>query len=128
MATTEPGRAINPEGDWTAGPARIAAVVALGLAVAFAGAASIGRVRPVRAEPGAVGVGAVRLDLNGASADELELLPGIGPSLARRIVEDRARRGSFATVDDLGRIKGIGPRTLERLRPFLRVEGDASGD
>jgi len=60
-----------------------------------------------------------RLDLNRASAEELESLPGIGPKTAERIVADRAKRGRFRSVKDLGRVKGIGPKTLSRLAPHL---------
>lgn len=63
-----------------------------------------------------------RLELNRASAEELEGLPGIGPKTAERIVADRTKRGRFRTVKDLGRVKGIGPKTLARLAPHLVVE------
>lgn len=63
-----------------------------------------------------------RIDLNEASAADLELLPRIGPTLARRVVTDRERNGPFAAIEDLARVRGIGPRTLERLRPLVRVE------
>lgn len=66
----------------------------------------------------AAAVPAHAVDLNAAGEAELALLPGIGPSLARRIAADRVQRGPFATVDDLRRVKGIGPATLERIRPF----------
>jgi competence protein ComEA len=59
------------------------------------------------------------IDLATADAATLMTLPGIGPALAARIVEDRERNGPFRTVDDLGRVKGIGQKTLARLRPFL---------
>lgn len=62
------------------------------------------------------------MDLNRASAQELELLPRIGPTLARRIVEDREERGPFRTVSELTRVKGIGPRTLEGILPLATVE------
>jgi competence ComEA-like helix-hairpin-helix protein len=63
------------------------------------------------------------LDLNRAGPLELESLPGIGPALAQRIVEHRARIGRFGRVEDLLEVSGIGPATLERLRPLVRVGG-----
>jgi competence ComEA-like helix-hairpin-helix protein len=64
-----------------------------------------------------------RLDLNAASAADLELLPGIGPSLALRIVQDRLGKGAFPTVEALLRVRGIGPATLAKLRPLLYADG-----
>jgi competence ComEA-like helix-hairpin-helix protein len=61
------------------------------------------------------------IDVNVASAADFERLPGVGPSLAARIVEVRARDGPFASVDDLRRVRGVGGATLERLRPRLAV-------
>jgi len=63
-------------------------------------------------------VAQMRVDLNAAGAEELALLPGIGPSIATRIVSDRVERGPFASVDELRRVKGIGAATLERVRAF----------
>lgn len=60
------------------------------------------------------------MDLNAASARDLELLPGIGPTLAARIVEERDH-AEFDAVAELTRVRGIGPRTLERLAPLLTV-------
>jgi competence protein ComEA len=62
------------------------------------------------------------LDLNRARAEELRLLPGIGPKLAQRIVDERARRGGYRRIDDLLAVKGIGQATLARMSRFLRVE------
>jgi competence ComEA-like helix-hairpin-helix protein len=63
----------------------------------------------------------IKLEVNQATAVELQALPRIGPGLAKRVVELRRRRGAFRSVEDLQRVKGIGPRTVERLRPFVSV-------
>lgn len=63
-----------------------------------------------------------RLNINTASAAELETLPGIGPALAGRIIADRERHGRFGSIDDLDRVPGIGPRTILRLRDLVSVE------
>ncbi len=55
------------------------------------------------------------VSLNRASLEDLEALPGIGPVLARRILEGRP----YETVEDLLKVKGIGPATLEKLRPYV---------
>ena len=60
------------------------------------------------------------LDLDSASVADLDRLPGIGPVLAARIVEHRRVHGRFHHVDELLLVPGIGPRLLERLRPWLR--------
>jgi competence ComEA-like helix-hairpin-helix protein len=61
------------------------------------------------------------LDLNRASQEDLERLPGIGPGLAARIVDRRTRHGIFDSVDDLRQVRGIGHTTLARLRPLLAI-------
>jgi competence protein ComEA len=61
------------------------------------------------------------LDLNLATADELETLPGVGPATASAIVDDRDRNGPFASVDDLDRVPGIGPAKLAALRELVTV-------
>ncbi len=62
-----------------------------------------------------------RLDLNRATAEELQGLPGIGEVLARRVVEVRKSKGSFSTVEELLEVQGIGEKKLERLRPLIMV-------
>jgi len=59
------------------------------------------------------------VDINQAEWPELAELPGVGEGLARRIVAERVERGRFADHEDLRRVPGIGPRTLERLKPYL---------
>jgi competence ComEA-like helix-hairpin-helix protein len=60
-----------------------------------------------------------RIDLDRATAHDLERLPGIGPALAARIIADRVDRGPFGSPSALLRVRGIGPRTLDRIRPYL---------
>jgi competence protein ComEA len=60
------------------------------------------------------------VDLNTARWAELAQLPGIGEGLARRIVESRQRDGPFVDHEDLRRVRGIGPKTMEQLKPYLR--------
>jgi competence ComEA-like helix-hairpin-helix protein len=69
-----------------------------------------------RVEPAPLG----RLDVDRATGAEFERLPGIGPALAARIIADRSSRGPFSTPEGLLRVRGIGPKTLDRLRPYLR--------
>ena len=68
-----------------------------------------------------------RIELNSATWVEWSQLPGIGPVLAHRIVQDREERGPFRSIDDLNRVKGIGPKKFEAIRPFVR-EGPSSED
>ncbi len=61
------------------------------------------------------------LDINRATAEQFESLPGVGPATASAIVEDRTRNGPFASVDDLDRVPGIGPAKLAVLRDLVSV-------
>lgn len=62
------------------------------------------------------------VDLNMADWPELAQLPNIGETLGRRIIESRQKEGPFSRPEDLRRVKGIGPKTLEKIRPFVVVE------
>jgi competence protein ComEA len=62
------------------------------------------------------------LDLNQASAAELESLPGIGPSLASAIVQYRDQNGPFLSVEELLNVPGIGPTRLSQLRELLIID------
>ena len=80
-----------------------------------------GRRRPPAGEPGAAGPAATPLDLNAATIEQLDALPGVGPVTAQRIVEWRTRNGRFATVDQLREVEGIGERRLGQLRELVRT-------
>jgi competence protein ComEA len=64
------------------------------------------------------------IDVNRATEQELQQLPGIGPTLARRIITARP----FRTVDELRRVRGIGVKTLDRLRPLVTVENQSKSE
>ncbi len=59
------------------------------------------------------------IDINTAPWTELCELPRIGPALARRIIEQRQQQGPFRSSEDLLKVRGIGPKTLEGIRPYL---------
>jgi competence protein ComEA len=69
-----------------------------------------------------------RVDLNQAERAELLQLPGVGPSLAGRIQDYRHEHGGFRSVDGLVGVRGIGPVTLERLKPWVRVQDAGATD
>jgi competence protein ComEA len=69
---------------------------------------------------GGVGAGG-KLDLNTATAAQLEELPGVGPVLAQRIVDWRTEHGRFASVDELGEVSGIGEKIFAELQPKVSV-------
>jgi competence protein ComEA len=66
-----------------------------------------------------------KIDMNTATWVEWGQLDGIGDALARRIVTDREQNGPFQSIDELRRVKGIGPKTLEKLRPWLMIGPDS---
>jgi competence protein ComEA len=61
--------------------------------------------------------GEVRVSINNSSSQELDTLPGVGPAIAQRIIEGRP----YNTLEDLLDVKGIGEKTLEKLRPFITL-------
>ncbi len=90
----------------------LALLTAFGLALAGSSLAE---------EPSPRLVGAV--NINTATPEQLELLPGIGEVRAKAVVAMRKQRGGFKSVEELTEVKGIGEAALERLRPFVRTEG-----
>lgn len=91
--------------------------VLLGL-LAFRGYGNRLGARPSDQIPG----GSARIDLNTADRTELEQVPGIGPERARAIADHRKTRGPFRSIDDLNAVDGFGDKTVEKVRPYLRVE------
>src|SRR5262249_46493141 len=61
------------------------------------------------------------ININRAPAEELQRLPGIGSKLSQQIVDER-QNGPFQSVEELRRVRGIGPKTIERLRPYVTTE------
>ncbi len=64
---------------------------------------------------------AVKIPINTAQTDELDVLPGIGPALAGRIVAYRKEHGPFKTVEDIKKVKGIGDKLFEKMLPFIEL-------
>ena len=114
---------------------------ALGAVVALLAIAALAATRPAPqpadaklARPAPIASAAVRalrdgqtLDINSAHASELLMLPGVGPKLAQRIVEERERRAGFRSVEDLLDVRGIGPAVFERLMRFVSVSVPGTG-
>jgi competence protein ComEA len=65
------------------------------------------------------------LDLNSATAEDLEALPGIGPALAQRIVQYRQSQGPYRTIEDILAVHGIGKKKLAQLKPLIMVSSPA---
>ncbi|MCS1350410.1 helix-hairpin-helix domain-containing protein [Mechercharimyces sp. CAU 1602] len=62
-----------------------------------------------------------KVNLNRASADELERIPGIGPTKAAAIIAYRSEHGLFSTIDEIKEVSGIGEKTVEQIRPYITV-------
>jgi competence protein ComEA len=60
-----------------------------------------------------------KININEADEKQLEKLPGIGPSKAKRIIEYREKNGKFKSLDELLNVNGIGPKTLEKIENYL---------
>ena len=61
------------------------------------------------------------IDMNTATIKDFQKLPGVGPSIAQRIVDYRTQNGKFNAIEEMTHVSGIGPKTLERLRPHLTI-------
>ncbi|MDN5385128.1 ComEA family DNA-binding protein [Streptomyces sp. LB8] len=87
--------------------------------VVGAPAPAAGPAPPDTGTPGAAGAPTAPVSLNTATVDQLQTLPGVGPVLARRIVDYRTRHGGFRSVDQLREVDGIGERRFADLRPLV---------
>lgn len=75
------------------------------------------------AEPTRVAAAEVaKVNINAATAKELQGLPGIGQVMAERIVAYRAEKGKFKSTDDLLKVKGVGKKSLEKIRELISIE------
>lgn len=79
------------------------------------------RPQPLVVQRGSQSQSGFLIDVNQAGWVEWMQLEGVGPALASRIVADRQVHGPFATIEDLGRVPGIGPATIDRIRSSLRI-------
>ncbi len=106
---------------------RLFRVAAMALAVC-AGVGGLAAAQPPAA-PEAQGEQVERIDLNRASAVELETLPGVGPRTAELIIAYRNENGGFKKIEDLMNVRGIGERSFLRLRPLVSVgEAEAASN
>jgi competence protein ComEA len=96
----------------------VSAAVILALLVVGAGGAGVVAATPSKSADDSV---PTPIDLNRATVEELETVPGIGAVMAQRIVDFREQHGRFGRVDDLLKVRGIGEKSLEKLRPYFEV-------
>jgi len=97
-------------------------LVGLGVLVFLGGLAITAAGAPKKQPP------AHPIDLNHATAAELQQVPGIGPVTARAILQFREKSGPFRSVDELRSIPGIGPKRLAHMRPYLTVAPARPGE
>jgi competence protein ComEA len=62
------------------------------------------------------------ININSASAEELQAIPRVGPALAQRIIDYRNQNGGFKSVEELTRVKGIGKATFNRIRAYVSIQ------
>lgn len=77
---------------------------------------------PSESGPEADNIG--KIDLNTATLQQLQLLPGIGPTMAQRILDYREIQGKFESIEQITNISGIGEKTFEKLKDYITVEVD----
>jgi len=97
--------------------AAVCAALALGIA-----AEAVHAAETAKKDAPMVGV----VNVNTATAEQLALLPGVGPARAQAIIAHRTKNGAFKKPQDLIEVSGIGERAFERLRPYVAVSGETT--
>lgn len=90
-------------------------------AVVLVAAGSLMAERGAAAPQAAAASAAKQIDINQANEQELAEIPGIGSAMAKRIADFRQENGPFRRVEDLLKVKGIGEKSLEKLRPHVKI-------
>ena len=67
-----------------------------------------------------------KVNINTASAEQLQLLPRVGPSVAQRIIDFRKSNGAFKSAEDLMLVRGVGEATFARLKPYVSISGETT--
>ncbi|MFT5423608.1 MAG: competence protein ComEA [Phycisphaerales bacterium] len=118
---TEPEPSLEAEPEPEAGPSLVPAPepAAEPVAEPVAEPEAVAPTEPRPVDPKPVAPAVQLIGINSAGLAELQLLPGIGPVLAGRIVDDRAANGRFGSLNDLQRVKGIGLKTAAKLAPLI---------
>lgn len=100
---------------------KLTPAMSVAVAVLIAGAAIGWYLRNNQLQPTNPTEGSLRVNLNTATLTELETIPGIGATLAKQIVAHRP----YTSIDQLVAIRGIGTSSVEKLRPYVKVDGEA---
>jgi comEA protein len=87
------------------------------LVVMIVGGAAYGQGKTAQA------AGQGKININTATIEEFQLLPKVGEATAKNILDFRKAHGSFKSVDDLEKVKGIGKKKLQSLRPYIKIDG-----